>query len=311
MAGYSLIDFDAVLAIARRGSFRAAALDLGMSTSALSTAIAKLETQIGVRLFNRTTRSVALTEAGRRFVDQVRPALHDIHQALDVVRAHQATPSGTLRINTFATAGREILSPLLLEFLRRFPDVRIDLVTEGNLIDIVADGFDFGVRSANLVPTDMIAVPLGPARHYAVVASPAYLSGREPPRVPSDLLGHACIRTRLPNGALFRWPFLVDGQAVQVDVNGPITLDEASLARLAVLEAVGIGFFMESDVRADLDAGRLVRLLAPWTPQLPPLCLYYPSRRNPPAAFQAFVDLAREHARAARAQRPGRTAAGR
>jgi len=298
MRNYSLTDFDAVLAIGRRGSFRAASLDLGMSTSALSNTVAKLEGQLGVRLFNRTTRSVALTAAGRRFVDQVTPALKDIHQALDTVRSQQDTPSGMLRINTFATAGREILAPLVLECLRRFPEIRIDLVTEGSLVDIVADGFDFGVRSQNLVPTDMIAIPLGTARQYAVVASPAFLENRVLPRVPADLLAHACIRTRLPNGAMFRWPFEVDGQPVQVDVDGPITLDEASLARIAVLQALGIGFFMESDVREDIAAGRLVRMLHEWTPPLAPLCLYYPSRRNPPAAFRVFVDMARELARA-------------
>lgn len=299
MRNYSLTDFDAVLAISRRGSFRAAALDLGMSTSALSNAIAKLEGQLGVRLFNRTTRSVSLTDAGRRFVDQVTPALKDIHQALDTVRSQQETPSGTLRINTFATAGREILLPLVLEFLRRFPGVRIDLVTEGNLVDIVADGFDFGVRSENLVPTDMIAIPLGPARQHAVVASPEYFKNRQLPRVPSDLLAHSCIRTRLPNGALLRWQFEAEGQPVQVDVQGPITLDEASLARMAALEAIGIGYFMESDVHEDIEAGRLVRVLQQWTPPLSRLCLYYPSRRNPPAAFKVFVDLARELARSA------------
>lgn len=300
MKNYSLSDFDAVLAITRRGSFRAAALDLGMSTSALSNAIAKLEGQLGVRLFNRTTRSVSLTDAGRRFVDQVTPALKDIHHALDTARSQQETPSGTLRINTFATAGREILSPLVLEFLRRFPQVQIDLVTEGNLVDIVADGFDFGVRSENLVPSDMIAIPLGPARRYAVVGSSSYFAGRERPVVPSDLLQHACIRTRLPNGAMFRWQFEAEGQPVQVDVDGPITLDEASLARMAVLHSVGIGFFMESDVLDDIEAGRLVRVLDEWTPPLSPLCLYYPSRRNPPAAFKVFVDLARELARSLR-----------
>lgn len=299
MTNYGLADFDAVLAISRRGSFRAAALDLGMSTSALSNAIAKLEGQLGVRLFNRTTRSVSLTEAGRRFVDQVTPALKDIYQALDTVRSQQETPTGTLRINTFATAAREILSPLVLEFLRRFPDVRVDLVTEGKLTDIVADGFDFGVRSQGLVPSDMIAIPLGPPRRHAVVASPTYFERRAMPRVPADLLSHACIRTRLPNGALFRWQFESEGQPVQVDVDGPITLDEASLARMAVLESTGIGFFMESDVRDDIQAGRLVRVLSEWTPPLAPLCLYYPSRRNPPAAFRVFVDLARELARAA------------
>ena len=227
MALYKLSDFDAVLAISRRGSFRAAALDLGMSTSALSNAIAKLEEQLGVRLFNRTTRSVSLTGAGRRFVDQVSPALRDIHQALDTVRSQQETPSGALRINTFATAGREFLAPLVLEFLRRFPDVTVDVVTEGNLVDIVAEGFDFGVRSQPLVPTDMIAIPLGPPRRYAVVAAPAYLENREVPQVPSDLLAHACIRTRLPNGGMFRWQFQSDGEPVHVDVDGPITLDEA------------------------------------------------------------------------------------
>ncbi|BBC72009.1 LysR family transcriptional regulator [Altererythrobacter sp. B11] len=300
MGGHSLSDLDAVLAIGRRGSFRAAALDLGLSTSALSNAIAKLEGQLGVRLFNRTTRSVSLTEAGRRFVDQVSPALRDIHQALDAVRAEQETPSGTLRINTFAAAGREILGPLVLEFLRRFPGVRIDLVTEGRLVDIVTDGFDFGVRSQALVPTDMIAIPLGAPRRNAVVAAPAYLDTRSRPRVPADLLHHACVRTRLPNGALLRWQFEAEGQPLQIDVHGPITLDEASLARMAVHAGVGIGYFMESDVREDIAAGRLVRLLEDWTPPLSPLCLYYPSRRNPPAAFRVFVDLARELARASR-----------
>lgn len=300
MPTYKLTDFDAVLAIARRGSFRAAALDLGMSTSALSNAVAKLEEQLGVRLFNRTTRSVSLTGAGRRFVDQVSPALGDIHRALDTVRSQQETPTGTLRINTFATAGREILEPLVLEYLRRFPGVQIDLVTEGNLVDIVAEGFDFGGRSRDLVPSDMIAIPLGPTRRHAVVGAPAYLEGRAPPEVPSDLSAHACIRTRLPNGALLRWQFEAEGRPVQVDVAGPITLDEASLARLAVLGGLGIGFFMEADVREDIAAGRLVRLLGAWTPPLAPLCLYYPSRRNPPAAFKVFVDLARELDRASR-----------
>ena len=298
MWNFSLADLEAVLAIGRRSSFRAAALDLGVSTSALSNTIARLESHLGVRLFNRTTRSVALTDAGRRFIEQVSPAVTDIHQALDTVRAQQDTPAGTLRINTFATAGREVLAPLVLECLKRFPQIRIDLVTEGNLVDIVAHGFDFGIRSKNLVPSDMIAIPLGPARRHAVVASPAYLSEHGMPHVPSDLSRHACIRTRLPNGALLRWPFETEGQPLPVDVDGPLTLDEASLARLAALASVGIGFFMESDVREDIAAGTLVRILEAWTPPLAPLCLYYPSRRNPPAAFRVFVDLARELARA-------------
>lgn len=298
MSRHSLIELDAVLAITRKASFRAAALELGMSTTALSNMIGKLERQLGVRLFNRTTRSVSPTDAGRNFVDQIGPALKDIHEAMDGVRSQQATPSGVLRINAFATAAREILSPLVLQFLRRYPQVHIDLVTEGRLVDIVADGFDLGVRSANLVPSDMIAIPLGRPRRYAVVAAPSYFQTHETPRVPPDLLNHSCIRVRLPDGGLYRWRFEKDGQPVQVDVQGPITIDEASLARIAAVEGLGIGFFMESDVREDIAAGRLVRVLEEWTPPLAPLCLYYPSRKNPSAAFRAFVDLARDIARA-------------
>lgn len=289
-----LNDLDAVIAVARRGSFRAAALDLGMSTTALSNAVAKLEANLGVRLFNRTTRSVSLTDAGRLFVEQVRPALQDIDGAMDAVRSQQETASGTLRINAFATAAREILSPLVLEFLRRHPQVHIDLVTEGRLVDIVAEGFDLGVRVAGLVPSDMVAVSLGRPQRFAVVGSPAYFEAHGRPLVPADLHGHRCVRVRLPNGALYRWQFEKDGQAVQIDVSGPITLDEAGLARTAVLEGVGLGFFMEQDVRADIGAGRLQRVLADWTPPFAGLCLYYPGRRNPSAALTAFIRLARE-----------------
>jgi DNA-binding transcriptional LysR family regulator len=294
MARRILIELDAVVAVARRASFRAAALELGLSNTALSNMIGNLERHLGVRLFNRTTRSVALTDAGRTFVDQIGPAVRDIHGAMEAVRLHQATPSGVLRINAFATAAREILSPLLLEFLRRHPQVHIDLVTEGRMVDIVADGFDLGVRSANLVPSDMIAIPLGRPRRYAVAAAPAYFQAHGTPKVPPDLLAHSCIRVRLPDGGLYRWQFERDGEPVRIDVEGPITLDEASLARMAALEGVGIGFFMESDVREDIAAGRLVRVLEDWTPPLAPLSLYYPSRKNPSAAFRAFVDLARK-----------------
>ena len=289
-----LNDLEAVLAIGRRGSFRAAALDLGMSTTALSNAIGRLERELGVRLFNRTTRSVSLTGPGRMFVDQVGPPLRDIRDAIDVVRSQQATPSGTIRINTFATAAREILSPLVLEFLRRHPQVHVDLVTEGRLVDIVAEGFDLGVRASDLVPSDMIAVPLGRPQRYAVVGSPSYFELHDLPRVPPDLLGHKCIRVRLPNGALYRWEFRKGDQSAQIDVDGPITLDEASLARTAALEGTGLGFLFEADVRADIEAGGLVRVLEDWTPPLAPLCLYYPGRRNPSAAHKAFVELARE-----------------
>jgi DNA-binding transcriptional LysR family regulator len=290
----SLVEMEAVLAIARRGSFRAAAVELGLSTTALSNAIGKLERNLGVRLFNRTTRSVSLTDAGSGFVAQVGPALQDIHAAMDAARSHQATPSGTLRINAFAAAAREIFSPLLLKFLRRYPQVHVDLVTEGRLIDIVADGFDLGVRGLDLVPTDMIAVPLGLPRRNAVVASPAYLRAHGEPKAPPDLLSHACIKVRLPDGSHYNWRFEKDGQPLQMEVAGPFTLDEVSLVRGAVLAEFGIGYVIESDVRDDIAAGRLVRVLEDWTPPMPPLCLYYPSRKNPSAAFKALISMARE-----------------
>ncbi|MBM9594515.1 LysR family transcriptional regulator [Roseitranquillus sediminis] len=292
MRRLALNDLDAVLAIAHRGSFRAAAVDLGMSTTALSHAIAGLEAGLGVRLFNRTTRSVSLTDAGRQFVEQVGPALGDIHGALEGVRSQRETPSGTLRINAAPTAGRQIISPLVLEFLRRYPEMHVDLVTEGRLVDIVAEGFDLGVRTGDLVPSDMIALSLGRPQRFAVVASPEYFARHPRPSVPTDLLEHNCIRVRLPNGALYRWHFERHGETTKVDVRGRITIDEASLARAAALEGAGIGFFMEPDVLADIAAGRLIRILDDWTPPLPGYCLYYPGRRNRSAGMSAFLGLA-------------------
>lgn len=293
MSDQTFIALNAVLAIARKGSFRAAAIDLGMSPTALSNAIGKLERRLGVRLFNRTTRSVALTDAGQTFAAQVGPALNTIQDALDEVRSQQDEPSGVLRINAFASAAREILAPLILEYLRRYPQVQIDLVTEGRLVDIVGEGFDFGIRNADLIPSDMIAVRLGNARRHVVVATPAYFENSPDLRVPPDLLRHTCVRVRLPNGERYRWRFEKAGQSVQIDVPGQITLDESTLARIAVLDNLGIGYFMEPDVREDIAAGRLVSALVDWAPSLSPLCLYYPGRKNSSAAFRAFVDLAR------------------
>lgn len=293
MAYPGLKDLAAVIAIAKRGTFRAAALDLGMSTTALSSAVGKLEAALGVRLFNRTTRSVSLTDAGRRFVEQIGPALQDIDAAMQTARSQQATPSGTIRINAFPTAARAIM-PLVIEFVRRHPQVHVDIVTEGRLVDIVADGFDLGVRESDFVPHDMIALSLRRPQRFAVVGSPAYFENRPRPQVPSDLLDHRCVRVRLPDGALYRWQFRKGEETAQVDVDGPVTLDEASVARIAVSEGLGLGFFMEQDVREDLEAGRLIRVLEDWTPPFGGLCLYYPGRRNPSAAFRAFLDLARE-----------------
>jgi DNA-binding transcriptional LysR family regulator len=296
MTRHSLIELEAVLAIVRCGSFRAAALELGLSTTAISNAVGKLERELAVRLFNRTTRSVSLTYAGRIFVAQIKPALEDIQKAMDTARSQQETPSGTLRINAFATAAREIMAPLVLGYLQRYPQVHIDIVTEGRLVDIVAAGFDLAVRSASLVPSDAIAIPLGQKRRIAVAASPTFFENRAIPKVPQDLLTYPCVRGRLPDGTLLRWRFEKGGEELQVDVDGPITLDEPSLARIAVTSGVGIGYFMETDIREDIAAGRMVGILEDWTPPLEPLCLYYYNRRNSSAAFRAFIALARDFA---------------
>lgn len=288
-----LTELEAAMAVARRGSFRAAALDMGMSSTALSNTIAKLEANLQTRLFSRTTRSVAPTEAGRLFIEQVGPVLQDMHGAIEAVVSHSSGPSGTLRINAFASAAREILSPLILAFLKLHPQVEVDLVTEGRLVDVVAEGFDFGVRAAHLVPSDMIAISLGRPQRYAVVGSLEYLEKHGRPSTPTDLLQHRCIRIRLPNGALFPWQFERNGNLIKIDVTGQLTLDEASLAKAAVQEGVGLGLFMEHDIAHEIESGRLQRVLEDWTPPRDSLCLYYPNRRNPSAAFMAFTQLAR------------------
>lgn len=297
MQHVNLKELEAVIAIARRGTFRAAAIELGMSTTALSHTIGRLEAGLGVRLFNRTTRSVSLTDAGNLFVEQVGPSLQDIYGALDTVRSQRETPSGTIRINAAPFAARAIISPLVLSFLHRYPDMNVDLVTEGRMVDIVAEGFDLGVRVAGLVPSDMIAVSLGSPQRHAVIGSREYFEEHGKPMKPPDLLKHRCIRGRLPDGSLFRWRFEKDGDAIQIDVRGPIVLDEASLVRIAVLESTGIGFLIEQDILPDIQEGRLIRVLEDWTPPFPGLCLYYPGRRNLSAGVKAFLELARELSR--------------
>lgn len=288
-----LIELEAVLAVARRGSFRGAAVELGMSTSALSNAIAGLESRLGVRLFNRTTRSVALSEAGDRFVAEVAPALAQIRDAMAAANDRASTPHGTLRINTSPGAAL-MTAPIVHEYVRRYPQMHVDIVTEGRLVDIVAAGHDAGIRLAGSVPRDMVSVPMGPDLGMAVVGSPAYFRKRPPPRTPSELAGHACVRTRMPSGTLARWEFAKKGRTVAIDVDGPLTLDDMPCTRAAALAGVALAWVSDQWVREDVEHGRLVRVLADWCPTSPGLCLYYPDRRHAPAGLRAFVELIRE-----------------
>ena len=289
-----LTEFDAVVAVARLGSFRAAATELGMSTSALSHAVAALEARLGVRLFNRTTRSVSPTDAGEQFIARIAPALADIGGAIEGINSHRDTPAGTLRINTSAGAARMILTPIILDYLRRYPDMNLVLVTEGRLIDVVGQGFDAGIRIAEAVPQDMIAVPIGGDIRMVVVGAPAYFAGRAPPRVPADLLRHRCIRARMATGAIWRWEFEERGEAVEIDVPGALTLDEPTLMLEAALQGVGLAYLSEWSVRDHIAAGRLLAVLEDWSPPDPGLCLYYPGRRFVPAGLRALIDLIRE-----------------
>lgn len=290
-----LNELEAVLAVARHRNFRAAANEMSVSTSALSHAVAALEARIGVRLFNRTTRSVALTEAGAQFVDSVAPALSTIRDAIEQAGSFRDTPSGTLRINTSAGAIRQVM-PVFIAFLKRYPEMKLDIVTEGRLIDIVVEGFDAGIRLAEIVPQDMIAVPFGDRQRFAVVGSPAYFSQHKPPRSPADLNAHRCIRSRMPSGSIYQWEFERHGETVRIDGDGALTLDNPELMLEAARAGLGLTYLTEWNVDADLAAGTLVRVLEDWTPPLDGLCLYYPGRRHVPAGLRALIEMIRESA---------------
>jgi DNA-binding transcriptional LysR family regulator len=289
------VELSAAIAVATKLNFRAAAAELGMSASGLSHSIAALEARLGVRLFHRTTRSVSLSEAGEAFLARVQPALREITAAMTVANDHRDKPAGTLRINTSEGAAKQVLAPVIAEFLRRYPDMQIDIVTEGRFVDIVADGFDAGIRIAEAVPLDMIAVPIGaPDQRQAVVASPDYLRDRKRPKVPADLKHHQCIRTRLPSGKLYGWEFARLGQAAMINVTGALTVDNHNLMVQAALEGLGVAYLNDWFVREDISAGRLIRLLEDWTQPYPGLRFYYSSHRHAPAGLRAFVDLLRE-----------------
>lgn len=290
----NLAELDAFVAVARRGGFRSAAQELGVSPSAISHAVAALEEAVGVRLFHRTTRSVSMTAAGEQFLADVDPALETIRSAKARLRDHGSVPTGTLRLNLYIMAARAIMEPVILEYLRRYPDMAVEMVTEGALVDIFGDGFDAGVRLQETVPRDMIAVPIAKTQRMIVVGSPAYLAGNPAPRVPDDLLGHQCIRARMANGRIYRWEFEKRGQSLAIDVPGRLTLDEGQLIQDAALAGAGLAFLPEELLSEDIAAGRLVELLGDWTPPYPGLCLYYPSRRHMPAKLRALVALIRE-----------------
>src|SRR5262249_54888879 len=292
-----LFELNAVAAISAHRSFRAAATELGISPSALSHAIASLEKRLGVRLINRTTRSVSLSEAGERFLARISPALREIAGALEDVNEFRDTPAGTLRINLKERAAHQILRPVVARFLRRYPDMNVELVLEGRHIDIVAEGFDAGIRLAEAVPQDMVAIPCGPDTRFIVVGSPDYFARVSLPRSPSNLLNHECIRRRLPSGKLYRWEFEKRGEQIALDVPGRLTLDSDALMVEAAVEGLGLAFVSDYWVTGHLVAGTLQAVLEDWTPPFPGLRLYYPPHRHMTAGLRAFIDILREERR--------------
>jgi DNA-binding transcriptional LysR family regulator len=289
-----LLELEAVVAVARCRNFRMAAAELGRSRSAVSHMVAALEQKLRVRLFNRTTRSVSLTEAGEVFVASVTSALADIQGAFELASSRRTSLGGTLRIKTFDDMARDMIAPVVLQYLRRYPEMKVDVVTGGQPVDIAADGFDAGVRRVDDVPNDMTAVPLSYELRMAVVGSLSYLENRAKPQTPKELMGHRCIRLRLPSGAVVPWKFERHGKAVGIDVAGPLTLDDPGFVLDAARSGVGLAYLRESILAADLAHGRLIRVLEDWTRPLPGICLYYPSRRNVPARLRALVDIVHE-----------------
>ncbi|MES5048242.1 LysR family transcriptional regulator [Rhizobium nepotum] len=290
----SLNDLAAFAAVASHQSFRRAADIMGVSRSALSHAIIGLEAKLDVRLFNRTTRSVSLTQAGARLLARLDPVLQELDQALDTLSEERGAPSGTLRINANKSGARILLAEVVPRFLDSYPDVELDLVSEGRLVDIVEQGFDAGIRLLETVPKDMVAVKFGGDVRFIAVVAPSYLDGKARPHTPDDLYAHCCVRQRLPSGKRYRWEFSKRGAEVAIDVPGNLTLDDNDLLVQAAADGRGIAYVPEYFAQPFLGSGQLVTVLDDWCPPTPGLALYYPRSRHLPSPLRAFIDLLRD-----------------
>ncbi|TPG56876.1 LysR family transcriptional regulator [Roseomonas nepalensis] len=290
-------DLNAFLAVARAGGFRDGARAAGASASGLSDAVRRLEARLGVRLLNRTTRSVVPTEAGRRLLERLGPALGEVEAALDAARGDRDRPAGTLRLNVPISASRLVLPRLVPPFLAAYPGIRLEVIAEDGFVDVLAAGCDAGIRYDERLEGDMIAIPIGPrVQRFATAASPDYLRRHGCPDHPRDLLRHACLRGRFPSGAMPPWEFERGGEAVRVDPTGPLLVSLGGATDLAVEAAVagtGIITLFEDWLRPHLDAGALEPVLEAWWPAFSGPFLYYPGRRLVPAPLRAFIDFVR------------------
>ncbi|PTR35098.1 LysR family transcriptional regulator [Luteibacter sp. OK325] len=297
-----LADLSAFVAVARARGFREAARLSGGSASALSEAVRRLEAQLGVRLLNRTTRTVVPTEVGEGLLLRLGPALTEVDSAIDVVNGFRDRPAGTLRLNVPVSAARLVLPTIVPPFLAAYPDIRLDVTTEESFVDVLAAGCDAGIRYDERLEQDMIAVPIGPrVQRFAAAASPAYLARHGHPEHPRDLLHHACLRGRFPSGSMPAWEFERDGEVVVVDPTGPMIVRIGGGTDLAVDVAVagtGIVCLFEDWLRPFFERGDLEPVLESWWPSFSGPLLYYPGRRLVPAPLRAFIDFIKVNASA-------------
>ena len=294
MAGESFHNLAAFVAVAQERSFTRAAAKLGVSQSALSQTIRNLEARVGIRLLTRTTRSVAPTEAGERLLHGVAPRFEEIDAELDALSKLRDKPASTIRITSTENAANAILRPVLRRFLPHYPDIRVEIVVDYGLNDIVAERYDAGVRPGGNVAKGMIAVRIGPDMRMAVVGAPSYFEKRPPPRMPQDLTVHDCVNLRTPtHGGLYPWEFDKDGREFRVRVEGQLVFNNSGLMLNAALDGLGLAYLPEAQVQPYLDDGQLVRVLASWCQPFSGYHIYYPSRRQPSPAFALLVDALR------------------
>ena len=283
----------AFLAVADERSFTKAAKRLGVTQSALSHAIRGLEEQVGVRLLARTTRSVAPTEAGEQLLAELRPALTGIRGALERIGGLRDTPRGRLRLLVPRLAAMTVLGPKLAQFARNYPDVVLDVSTDEARLDLVAGGFDAGVQYGEFIEQDMVAVRVSPDHRPAIVGAPVYFADHPKPQSPHDLLQHRCVNYRHGSGEIYRWELDKGEQSLVVAVNGPLITNDVGLLTRAAIDGVGLAFMSEEQAAPHLATGALIRVLEEWCPPFPGFFLYYPSRRQQPAALSALVDTLR------------------
>ena len=291
----NLDDLLAFVAVARERSFTRAAARLGVSQSALSHTMRELEARLGVRLLTRTTRSVSPTEAGERLLNTVGPRLEEIEAELGALGELRDKPAGTIRLTATEYAADEILLPKLAKLLHAYPDIKVEIAIDYGLTDIVAQRFDAGVRSGEQVAKDMIAVRIGPDMRMAVVGAPSYFRSQPEPMKPQDLVNHNCIKLRLPtHGGVYAWEFEKAGRELRVRVDGQLTYNTTAQMFSAALAGLGLAYVPEGLAKPHVAKGRLKRVLTDWCPPYSGYHLYYPSRRQPSAAFALLVDALRE-----------------